>query len=222
MIALALLAACLCSCSAPQFDAAAMVQEWAAFMQKDYVLRPGDEVTINVYEHEDLTQTQIVTPDGTISLRRIENPLSVGGVSVAMAQKRVQQAYADVVKEPEVSLSLSEVAASSVYVAGEVRRAGPVPYVSGMTLTQAIAEAGGYVITAKSEDVRVLRNVGSEGAKTYRVNVWDTLHDEAPDFLVLPGDVVFCQTSAIADVGNWVTLYIARLLPFPPSAAVIP
>jgi hypothetical protein len=32
--------------------------------------------------------------------------------------------------------------------------------------------------------------------------------------LVLPGVVILCATSAIADAGNWVELYIRRLLPF--------
>jgi hypothetical protein len=40
------------------------------------------------------------------------------------------------------------------------------------------------------------------------------LYAESPDFLLLPGDVVYAQTSTIADMGNWVELYIRRLLPF--------
>ena len=33
-------------------------------------------------------------------------------------------------------------------------------------------------------------------------------------FLLLPGDVVYAQTSTIADLGNLVELYVRRLLPF--------
>ena len=208
--------------SAPPFDAKAMVKEWAEFMQRDYVLRPGDEIAISVYTQPELTQQLIVAPGGSVSLLRIDEPMRLVGMSVAAASAVVQKAYAAVVVDPEVSLSMVKVSAETVYVTGEVKRDGPVAYVPGMTLSQAVAAAGGYVITAKSNDVRILRNVGTETAKTYRVDLWNALHDEAPDFLVLPGDVVFCQTSVIADVGDWITLHIARLLPFPPSAAVIP
>ena len=50
-----------------------------------------------------------------------------------------------------------------------------------------------------------------EGA---RVNLESVLEDEWPDFLLLPGDVVYAQASAIANVGYGVDLYIRRLLPF--------
>jgi hypothetical protein len=40
------------------------------------------------------------------------------------------------------------------------------------------------------------------------------LLDEWPDFLLLPGDVVYAQTSAVADVGNLVELYVRRMMPF--------
>ena len=34
--------------SAPQFDAKAIALEWAAYMQRDYVIRPGDSLSVNV------------------------------------------------------------------------------------------------------------------------------------------------------------------------------
>ena len=40
------------------------------------------------------------------------------------------------------------------------------------------------------------------------------LLEEWPDFLLLPGDVVYAQPSSIAEAGNWVELWIRRLLPF--------
>jgi len=70
--------------------------------------------------------------------------------------------------------------------------------------------------------VRVLRNSGKGTDKTYRVNAEQILFEASPDFLVLPGDVVFCQTSGIADAGNWVELYIRRLLPFQIGGLAVP
>jgi len=62
--------------------------------------------------------------------------------------------------------------------------------------------------------VRILR-VNPDGTqRTFRVNMEAVLLDEQPDFLLLPGDVVYAQTSTIADIGNWVELYIRRMLPF--------
>lgn len=219
------LAACLglpfgaCS-SAPPFDAKAVAMEWAAYMQRDYVLRPGDRLAVRVEQlrgegdARDSVQEVRVSPTGTIDLRDLPGPLHVGGRSVGATRTEILEAYKGQFNDPRVSVSLVEAAAQSVFVCGEVRSAGPIPYQPGLTMTQAIASAGSFNYTVKHEDIRVLR-LGPDGSnRTFRVNMEAVFEEQYPDFLLLPGDVVYCQTSGIADAGNWVDLWIRRLLPF--------
>ncbi len=222
--ALALCGLCFVSCSsAPPFDAAAMVREWSAFMDRDYVLRPGDKIVVDVYPSTDLQQEAVVSPQGTVNLRRIPEPMKAAGKSIGGFRRDVQAAYGKVLQEAEVSVALAEASANTVYVTGEVRRPGPTLYAPGMTLAQAIAAVGGLDIRAKWGDVRVLRYYGSaDQVRTHRVNMDAVLLDGSPDFLVLPGDVVYCQTKAIADLNDIVTLYITRMLPIQISGAAIP
>lgn len=226
---LILLTACS---SAPPFDAKALAQEWAAYMQRDYTLRAGDRLNVFVEglgEVEQVggrgqgaagegVQEVVVSPTGTIDLRRLEAPLHVAGISVGAARTLIVNAYFDqkvfTAAPPRVTVSLVEAAVSSVYVCGEVRNAGAQPYVPGMLMLQAIAAAGSFEITVKESDVRVLRFNPDGTQRTIRVNLSDVLYGRQPDLLLLPGDVVYCQTSLIADLGNWVELYIRRLLPF--------
>ncbi|MCB9919327.1 MAG: SLBB domain-containing protein [Planctomycetes bacterium] len=214
------LAACS---SAPPFDAEAMVREWSAFMDRDYVLRPGDKILVDVYPSEDLQQEAIVSPQGTVNLRRIPDALRATGKSIGGFRREVQAAYGKVLQDAEVSVSLAEASANTLYVTGEVRRPGPMLYAPGMTLAQAIASAGGLDIRAKWKDVRVLRYYGNaDQVRTHRVNMSGVLLNGTPDFMVLPGDVVYCQTSMIADVNDFITLYITRMLPIQISGAAIP
>lgn len=209
--------------SAPPFDAEGMVREWAAFMEKDYVLKPGDKILIDVYPSEDLAQEAIVSPRGTVNLRRIENALRAAGKSIGGFRREVQAAYAKVLQEAEVTVSLAEATANTVYVTGEVRKPGPTLYAPGMTLAQAIASVGGLDIRAKWSDVRILRYYGAaDQVRTHRVNMSAVLLQGSPDFMVLPGDVVYCQTSTVADLNDLVTLYITRMLPIQISGAAIP
>lgn len=213
---LLLLTACA---GAPPFDAEAVVREWAAFMQRDYVVQPGDRLAVTVYPppeppDDDLSQEVVVSPQGTIRLRRIDAEIRAAAKTIGALRSEVQAAYENVLRNPEVSIALAEARVRSVYVAGEVQKGGPMAYAPGLTLSQAIASAGGLRITAKSSDVRVLRHAGGGRARTIRVNLDDILYEGSVDFLLLPGDVVFCQTSGIADVGNFVELYIRRILPF--------
>jgi protein involved in polysaccharide export with SLBB domain len=209
--------------SAPPFDAKAMAMEWAAFMQRDYVLRAGDHLEVQVDqlqvegrggESSNIAQEVVVSPTGWIDLRGLTVSLQVGGKSVGAARNLIVEAYRGKFANPRVFVNLAEAGAQSIYVCGEVGRSGPVPYVPGMTMTQAIASAGSFEITIKYADVRILRIAPDGSQRTIRVNMEAVLHEEAPDFLLLPGDVVYCQTSGIADAGNWVELWIRRLLPF--------
>jgi len=216
-----------CSSTAPAFDAAGVAREWAAYMQRDYPVRPGDRLLVEAsvaadIEGNPIPQEVIVSPTGTISLRRLTGPLTVAGLSISAVRNKVLENYELEFPNVIASVLLVEASAQTIYVAGETRRMGPVPYAPNMTLTQAVAFNGGLDITANWADVRIIR-VGPDGiAKTFRVNMDAILHDEQPDFLVLPGDVVYCQTSTIADVGNWVELYIRRLLPFSLAGPAIP
>jgi polysaccharide export outer membrane protein len=211
-----LLAACS---SAPPFDAKAVALEWAAFMQRDYALRPGDRLNVVAQTGSETpgaetTQEVIVAPTGSIDLPRLPTPVQVAGRTVSAVRTLVLEAYRKEFTNPRISLTLLEAAAQSIYVCGEVHRPGAIPFQAGMTMTQAIASAGSFHYTAKESDVRILRVSPDGQQRTFRVNLSAVLRDEQPDFLLLPGDVVYCQTSTIADIGNLVDLYIRRLLPF--------
>jgi len=208
--------------SAPPFDARAVAMEWAAFMQRDYVLRAGDHLEVRVGEIQEVVGTEkrevvqevIVSPTGWIELRELPGSVRIEGKTVAAARKEITEAYRSAYPNPRVFVSLTEAGAQAIYVCGEVRNPGPVVFRPGMTMVQAIASAGSFAITVKYSDVRVLRIAPDGTQRTFRVNMDAVLHEETPDFLLLPGDVVYCQTSGIADAGNWVELWIRRLLPF--------
>lgn len=208
--------------SAPPFDAKAVATEWAGYMQRDYVLRAGDRLAVRVDQlstiegdTRDTTQEVVVSPTGSIDLRRLPGPLPVAGKSVGAVRTLVLEAYkAALLSDPSVSVSLTEAAVQSIYVCGEVFRPGPVPYTPGLTMTQAIAAAGSFNFTVKHSDIRILRINPNGTQRTFRVNMDAVLLDQSPDFLLLPGDVVYAQTSTIADLGNLVELYVRRLLPF--------
>jgi polysaccharide biosynthesis/export protein len=220
-VTLMALAFAACS-SAPPFDVQAVAQEWAAYMQRDYVVRAGDSLSVRVDlptsttaadAQADNVQALIVSPTGTIDLRRLPGPLQVAGKSVSQVRSLILEAYKREFNEVRIGVQLTEAALQTIYVCGEVRAPGALPFTPGMTMTKAIAQAGSFDITIKSSDVRILRINPDGTQRTFRVNMDAVLLDEQPDFLLLPGDVIYAQTSAIADVGNWVELYIRRLLP---------
>ena len=119
---------------APPFDAKAVAREWAAYMQRDYNLRPGDKLGVQVVRvgedtpENSVVQQVIVSPNGTVDLLRLAQPIHVSGRSVAGIRSLILDAYEQVFANPRVSVTLVEASAQSVYVCGEVYRAGPIPY----------------------------------------------------------------------------------------------
>ena len=213
---LAAMATLGCS-SAPPFDAAKMIVEWESYMNQDHILVPGDQITI-VYPGvgaAEVPQQTVVSAEGTVSIPRIPQPIKAIGRKLSEFRRVVQESLTEANAGLEVLIYLTKPLEKSIYVGGEVRVPSAVPWHSHMTVSRAIAAAGSFLITAKDTDVFVVRpDPGTRAPRSIRINVDDIIHGKMVDFPLLPGDVVWAQTSSIADVGNWVELYIRRLLPF--------
>ncbi len=69
-----------------------------------------------------------------------------------------------------------------VLVEGEVRTPGAIAYTSGMTLTHAVAAAGGFTKQANSTRVQLDRG---QSRRTYNLNVLELIDPE-----LRPGDIV--------------------------------
>jgi polysaccharide export outer membrane protein len=79
--------------------------------------------------------------------------------------------------EPQVSIEVLNY--RPFYIIGEVNNPGSFAYVSGMTVINAVALAGGYTYRADQDDIIISRG-GSTGPKIQAM----------PDTEVLPGDIV--------------------------------
>jgi polysaccharide export outer membrane protein len=77
-----------------------------------------------------------------------------------------------------------------VFVDGKVGKPGPYVYRDGMTITQALATAGGASETANTTRVQIRR-----GLDRVIVNVRRILAGNAADMQLRPGDIVYVPES---------------------------
>jgi polysaccharide export outer membrane protein len=77
-----------------------------------------------------------------------------------------------------------------VYVSGEVSKPGAIPFSEGLTVTQAIARAGGTKRTAKMRDAYILR-----GSERIAINITKIRAGRAPDVGLMPNDQVILKES---------------------------
>ncbi len=150
----------------------------AAADQLVYTLGSGDRVRVTVFGEEDLSGEFEVGGSGFISLPLI-GEVRAGGLGLRQLEKVITEKLLDgYLKTPRVSVEVRNY--RPFYILGEVKEPGSYPYVSGMTVLNAVALAGGYTYRARKKRLLITRANDAEGAE----------QPVTENTVVLPGDVV--------------------------------
>jgi polysaccharide export outer membrane protein len=106
-------------------------------------LGKGDVLSVSVYDEPDLTIDSVpVRPDGKIALPLV-GELDVEGRSVEEVTRELTTSMALYVQDPKVAVLIREFNSLEYTLYGEVVRPGAYSLVTDVTITEAIAKAGG-------------------------------------------------------------------------------
>jgi polysaccharide biosynthesis/export protein len=108
----------------------------------EYMLHPGDQLTVTVYGEPTLSQNATLMPDGTIAYPLV-GELHIGGDTVEVAAQKLTKALRQYVRDPIVSIAIAQLGNYDVLVLGDVKTPGKYSLPSTARLTDAIAAAGG-------------------------------------------------------------------------------
>lgn len=163
----------------------------APFDETELALGPGDKIQLVVYfGSRELRAAYTIDPAGTIEVQYIGS-VAVAGKTSRAIQDEIQQRLADgYFKDPIVSLSVLEINSQKLSVLGQVSRSGTIKFTPGMTITEAIANSGGFSPMARKNMVRVTRLVNGK-KEIYKIPVEMIAEGTRPNFPVMPGDEVF-------------------------------
>jgi len=179
-----------------------------------YRLAPGDELGVRFVLSPDLNAQVTVGPDGRAVFPLIAG-VRVAGLTIEQADAALSQAYAGYLRRPLVELLVYNYVGGQVYVAGEVKNPGARSIHGETSITQALADVGGFTDTAKVDRVVLLRRRSDGRVLMKVVNLGAVLAGRSSDDIrLLPGDVVFVPRSSIAEVDRIVRQYVTNALPF--------
>jgi polysaccharide export outer membrane protein len=119
-----------------------------AAVAPEYRLGGGDVLRITVYQNPDLTLETRITEAGIVSYPLLGN-LRLGGQTVTAAEKQIADGLrnGNFVKQPQVSIVVTQVRGNQASVLGMVNRPGRYPIeVAGMRLSDLLATAGGTAV----------------------------------------------------------------------------
>ena len=132
-----------------------------------YVLQPGDLVSVRVWNQDSVSTRARIRPDGKISVPFLEDVEAAGTTPAALA-RTIQSRLKDFIVNPVVTVSLEEARPLVIAVIGEVTRPGTYPMETGSGVLQALAAAGGMTPFADRDGVFVLRQA-QDGRGVQRV-----------------------------------------------------
>lgn len=138
---------------------------------RPYLVGPFDKLKIDVFGISDLSDKEVqVDASGRLSFP-LAGVLEVAGKTPGeistMLRDRLITSH---VRDPQVTVNLSDTTSQVVTVEGEVREPGLYPVVGRMTLLRAIARAKGTTEFSKLDDIVVFRTVdGKNMAALYNI-----------------------------------------------------
>lgn len=155
-----------------------------------YMIGPEDMLDINVWKEPDMTRVVPVRPDGKISLPLI-NDVQAAGLTPQQLATAVTEKLRKFLTGPQVTVIVTAINSQRVFVVGEVLRAGAFPLIPGMTVLQALANAGGFTTFANEKKIHVMRLVNGKHTEI-PFNYREVLKGDNPDqnIKLEPGDTV--------------------------------
>lgn len=176
---------------APDTDSEAV---FSGSPEGDYRIGADDRLQITVWRNPELSVAVPVRPDGKISVPLIGDVLA-GGSTPEQVAALIKQKLTAFIREPNVTVLVVELRSheylSRVRVTGAVRTPRSIPYRQGMTVLDAVLEAGGTSDFAAPNRAKLYRK-GKGKTNVIDIELGDILNKGKlqTNVTLRPGDVV--------------------------------
>jgi polysaccharide export outer membrane protein len=216
-ILLLLLAAALCSSAqtgpqavtAPPVEDAAHAQTPAVPQLQAryprYKIGSGDSFDVSFELSPEFNQTVTVQPDGFITLRGVGD-VNVAGQNVPELTQTLKTAYGKILNDPQIVIMLKDFEKPYFIADGQVGRPGKYDLRGDVTVTAAVAMAGGFTEAAKHSQVLLFRRVSDEWMEAKIINVKKMLKDGNlhEDMHLHPGDMIVVPKNTLSKIQRYI------------------
>ena len=157
----------------------------------NYVLGPGDDVTIDVWGSSTAKMSSVIGRDGTILVNGV-GPVAIGGMTLKRAEStlksKLSKIYGDLGYGSHIKLSINRARSITVNVVGDVAIPGAYALPALAQVSSALFMAGGVEETASVRDIRLYR----DGAYVGRFDLYAFIFRGAysDDLKLQDGDII--------------------------------
>jgi len=167
---------------------------------ENYILKPSDVISVEVYQEDDLNKSVRVEGDGSVALALI-GKVKVAGMTVGEAQSLITDLYnRDYLVDPQISVLVVQFSPKVVHILGSVNSPGVVqiPPDRDLSLTEAIAGVRGVSRLGNPKKITIKRVDDDGRARQMEVNFSRIIQDpNSKDIILKEGDTIWVPERVI-------------------------
>lgn len=152
---------------------------------------PGDVFVMEIVGEKELPREYQVASDGTVDLPFVQT-VHVAGLEPQEISRLVRKLLIEkqILNDPSVVVQVKEYNSRRITIMGQVAKPGTFPYTTGMTLIQALSQAGGLTGIANLNKVNLTRRTAG-GSRTVVIAVGTIMEGRSADVPLQSGDRIF-------------------------------
>jgi len=158
-----------------------------------YLIGPGDNLTIFVWRNPEISGSFVVRPDGKVTTSLVED-VEVSGRTPTMLARQLEEQLSTYINNPRVTVSVASFQgpfSEQVRVIGEATNPSAVNYTENMTLLDLMIAVGGLTEFASGNNAKLVRVIEGEQT-TFEINIEALIKDGdiKENIDMLPGDII--------------------------------
>jgi polysaccharide export outer membrane protein len=155
----------------------------------EYILRPGDVISIRVIEHDEFSQQTRIRPDGMINYPVI-GEIEVSGLTTEQLVKIMEEKLAPYVNNVVVTVAIEQYFSNKIFIIGDVRRSGEIHIYEPIDVLKALAVSGG-LNNPKTRFLKIVRANGDISVIDMKVLLEQKGSNQEEAYLLYPGDTLY-------------------------------
>lgn len=170
-----------------------------------YRLCASDVIALTFPLTPEFDQTVNIQPDGYASLSGAGN-VKLEGLTLAQSAETIKVAYANILRDPLVTVELKDFNKPYFIVGGQVTKPAKYDLRGPTTAAQAIEIAGGLNTSAKHSQVLLFRRVNGDWYEVRLLNMKQILAGKnvSEDPLIQPGDMLIVPQNFVSKIDRFI------------------
>ncbi|MCF6274609.1 MAG: polysaccharide export protein [Robiginitomaculum sp.] len=182
-----------------------MFQRWVDY-EPQYKLFPGDQIDVVVQTAPELSRTLTIAPDGRISMPLV-GTIMAAGRTIPWLEQAIRAELAKQLVDPTTAITSRAFAQQNIYVGGQVSQQGTYALSGPIGSLEAIIMAGGFLPSAKTREVAILRRAPNGGLMMRVIDHkrgLQNVRSYADNMQLRRGDIIFVPRNSLSEIGIFV------------------